>query len=79
MTRVKAIRLTDYQIEKLEAIASSKGILMADVIRSLINNLIDGKIDLDTNIKCFKDRANKEGITTQRLLEIINESIRDTE
>ena len=79
MTTVKAIRLTDYQIERLENIASSKGIPMADVIRTLIDNLIEGRIDLDTNVKCFKDRALKEGISTQKFLEIINESIRDTE
>ena len=70
---VQGVRLTDYQLEKLKEIAGDRK--PVEVIRGLMDSLIDGKIEEDTNIKGLKSAAKEKGIKTQRLIELISEQL----
>lgn len=82
-TTVLGVRLNDYQRRSLKSIAQDKGIIEADIVRNLINNLIDGRIEPDTNVRGLVRVAKEKGVKTQKLIDMIveqlNESSGDTE
>lgn len=74
-TTVMGVRLTDYQREKIKQIAKERGVSDTDYVRALIDNAIDGKIDLDTDVRSLKKIAEKKEILTQRLIDLVVEQI----
>ncbi len=74
-TTVMGVRLTDYQREKIKTIAKERGVSDTDYVRALIDNTIDGKIDLDTDVRSLKRIAKDKGIPTQRLISLVVEQI----
>lgn len=63
-TTVLGIRLTDYQLEQLKAKAGEK--LVADVVRSLINDYIDGRY---AYLGGLKRKADIMGVSLQSLID----------
>lgn len=74
-TIVKGIRLTDYQLEKLNEKAKERGITDTEYVRALIDCAIDGKIDIDIDLRKLREIALKKGITTQRLIDLVVELV----
>ena len=74
-TTVMGVRLTDYQRERIKIIAKERGVSDTDYVRALIDNTIDGKIDLDTDVRSLKRIAKDKGIPTQRLISLVVEQI----
>ena len=74
-TTVMGVRLTDYQREKIKIISKERGVSGTDYVRALIDNTIDGKIDLDTDVRSLKRIAKDKGIPTQRLIDLVVEQI----
>lgn len=74
-TTVMGVRLTDYQREKIKIIAKERGVSDTDYVRALIDNTIDGKIDLDTDVRSLKRIAKDKGIPAQRLISLVVEQI----
>ena len=74
-TTVMGVRLTDYQREKIKIIAKERGVSDTDYVRALIDSAIDGKIDLDTDVRSLKRIAEKKEILTQRLIDLVVEQI----
>ena len=74
-TIVKGIRLTDYQIEKLNEISKEHGMTDTDYVRALIDCAIDGKIDINTDTRKLKEIAEKKEILTQRLIDLVVEQL----
>ena len=66
-TTVMGVRLTDYQREKIKIIAKERGVSDTDYVRALIDNAIDGKIDLDTDVRSLKRIAKDKGIKNVHL------------
>ena len=64
-TTVMGVRLTDYQREKIKIIAKERGVSDTDYVRALIDNVIDGKIDLDTDVRSLKRIAKDKGIRSR--------------
>lgn len=69
------VRLTDFQREKIKQIAKERGMSDTDYVRALIDNAIDGKIDIDTDVRNLKRIAKKKEILTQRLINLVVEQI----
>ena len=63
-TTVLGIRLTDYQLEQLKAKAGEE--LVADVVRSLINDYIDGRY---AYLGGLKRKADRMGVSLQSLID----------
>ena len=63
-TTVLGIRLTDYQLEQLKAKAGKE--LVADVVRSLINDYIDGRY---AYLGGLKRKADIMGVSLQSLID----------
>jgi hypothetical protein len=63
-TTVLGIRLTDYQLEQLKAKAGEE--LVADVVRSLINDYIDGRY---AYLGELKRKADIMGVSLQSLID----------
>lgn len=82
-TTVLGVRLTDYQREKLRKYGSE-----ADVVRVLVDELIDGKIEMvngrvvipepenEVDLSAFEKIAEKRRISVQGLLDMIAEQLR---
>ena len=78
-TTVLGVRLNDYQRERLKKFGNE-----ADVVRTLVDNLIEGKIYLDgdrvksgedVDLTKFKRIAEKKRISVQGLLDLIAEQL----
>lgn len=78
-TTVLGVRLNDYQRERLRKFGNE-----ADVVRVLVDNLIEGKIYLDhdkvkasseVDISRFEKLAEKKRISVQGLLDLIAEQL----
>ena len=79
-TTVLGVRLNDYQREKLSKYGKE-----ADVVRILVDGLIDGKIVLDgdriappeesVDLTAFEKIAEKKRISVQGLLDLIAEQL----
>lgn len=63
-TTVLGIRLTDYQLEQLKAKAGEE--CVADVVRSLINDYIDGRY---AYLGGLKRKADIMGVSLQSLID----------
>lgn len=63
-TTVLGIRLTDYQLEQLKAKAGEERV--ADVVRSLINDYIDGRY---AYLGGLKRKADIMGVSLQSLID----------
>ena len=74
-TTVMGVRLTDFQRKKIKQIAKERGMSDTDYVRALIDNAIDGKIDIDTDVRNLKRIAEKKEILTQRLIDLVVEQI----
>lgn len=74
-TIVKGIRLTDYQIEKLNTISKEHGMSDTDFVRALIDCAIEGKIDINTDVRKLREIAIKKDILTQRLIDLVVEQL----
>ena len=74
-TIVKGIRLTDYQIEKLNEKSKEHGMTDTDYVRALIDCAIDEKIDINTDVRKLRDIAAKKEILTQRLIDLVVEQL----
>lgn len=82
-TTVLGVRLNDYQREKLRKYGSE-----ADVVRALVDELIDGKIEMvngrvvipepenEVDLSAFEKIAEKRRISVQGLLDMIAEQLR---
>lgn len=82
-TTVLGVRLTDYQREKLKRYGSE-----ADTVRALVDELIDGKIEMvngrvvipepenEVDLSAFEKIAEKRRISVQGLLDMIAEQLR---
>lgn len=78
-TTVLGVRLNDYQRERLKKFGNE-----ADVVRVLVDNLIEGKIYLDKDkvktsneidLTKFEKLAEKRRISVQGLLDLIAEQL----
>lgn len=77
-TTVLGVRLNDYQREKLRGI-SGEG-LEADLVRKLVDGLIEGKIliedDKVVSVKKMKPCADKRKVKVQTLIDAIAEQLK---
>lgn len=81
-TSVVGVRLNDYQRDKLKSIADDCNLLEVDVIRILIDKLIEGRIQIKNtavvdgvDLADLKRIANKKGVSLQRLIDLIVEQL----
>lgn len=84
-TSVVGVRLNDYQRDKLKNIAQGNGILEVDVIRILVDKLIEGKIQLGNvtvvdgvSLSGLKLIADKKGYSLQKLVDLIVEQLNES-
>lgn len=85
MTTVKGIRLNDYQLKKLKEIAKEYKTEDTDLVRILIDKLIEGKIQIRNSVivdgidlSGLKRIANKKGLSLQRLIDLIVEQLNES-
>lgn len=83
-TTVVGVRLNDYTREKLKRIADDNGVIEAEVIRILIDKLIEGKVQIKNsvvldgvNISGLKKIADKKGMSVQRLIDLVVEQLNE--
>lgn len=81
-TSVVGVRLNDYQIEKLDGIAGDLHCQRVDVIRILIDKLIEGRIQLRSttvvdgvDLADLKRIADSKEISLQRMIDLIVEQL----
>jgi predicted DNA-binding ribbon-helix-helix protein len=85
MTTVKGIRLNDYQLKKLKEIAKEHKTEDTDLVRILIDKLIEGKIQIRNSVivdgvdlSGLKRIVNKKGLSLQRLIDLIVEQLNES-
>lgn len=83
-TSVVGVRLNDYQNDKLKQIADDIHCQKVDVIRILVDKLIEGKIQLKAttvvdgvDLADLKMIADKKGISLQRMIDLIVEQLNE--
>ena len=83
-TTVVGVRLNDYTRGKLQKIASENGVIEAEIIRILIDKLIEGKIQIrnsavfdGADLSGLMDIANKKGMSVQRLIDLVVEQLNE--
>lgn len=83
-TSVVGVRLNDYQNDKLKQIADDIHCQKVDVIRILVDKLIEGKIQLKAttvvdgvDLADLKRIADKKGISLQRMIDLIVEQLNE--
>lgn len=83
-TTVVGVRLNDYTRDKLKKIADDNGVIEAEIIRILIDKLIEGKVQIrnsavfdGVNISGLKDIADKKGMSVQRLIDLVVEQLNE--
>ena len=87
-TTTIGLRLNDYQLEKLNKIAERNGIHRMDLLRLLLESVIDGKIvvshgevmspeipESEVDLSKFEKLAEKKRMSTQGLLDLIAEQL----
>lgn len=82
-TTTIGLRLNDYQLEKLNKIAEGYGLHRMDLLRVLLEGLIDGKIVVsdgkvvgnDYDLSAYERLAEKKRISVQGLLDLISEEL----
>lgn len=87
-TTTIGLRLNDYRLEKLNKIADREGINRMDVLRLLLDELIDGDLEIvhgrvvypeseeSVDLSAFEKIAEKRRISVQGLLDMIAEQLR---
>ena len=82
-TTVVGVRLNDYTRDRLKKIADDNGVIEAEIIRILIDRLIEGKIQIKStvldgvNISGLKKIADKKGMSLQRLIDLVVEQLNE--
>lgn len=83
-TTVVGVRLNDYTREKLKKIADENGVIEAEIIRILLDKLIEGKVQITNkvvlegvNINGLKKIADKKGMSVQRLIDLVVEQLNE--
>lgn len=83
-TTVVGVRLNDYTRDKLKKIADDNGVIEAEIIRILIDKLIEGKVQIrnsavfdGVNISGLKEIADKKGMSVQRLIDLVVEQLNE--
>lgn len=86
-TTTIGLRLNDYQLEKLNKIAERNGIHRMDLLRLLLESVIDGKVTVEhgvvkvpvveeeVDLSAFEKIAEKKRMSTQGLLDLIAEQL----
>lgn len=88
-TTTIGLRLNDYQLEKLNSIAERNGLHRMDLLRLLLESVIDGKVvvehgrvvipepvnDNEVDLSKFEKLAEKKRMSTQGLLDLIAEQL----
>lgn len=77
-----SVRLNDYMRDKLKKIAQDNDLAESELVRVLVDKLIEGKIQLanqlvfDTvNIDGLKKQADVRGVPVQRLVDAVVEQL----
>lgn len=77
-----SVRLNDYMRDKLKKIAQDNDLAESELVRVLVDKLIEGKIQLtnqlvfDTvNIDGLKKQADVRGVSVQRLVDAVVEQL----
>ena len=83
-TSVVGVRLNDYQLEKLDDIAEDLHCQRVEVIRILIDKLIEGKIQVKNttvvdgiDLADLKRIADSKGLSLQRMIDLIVEQLNE--
>lgn len=78
------IRLNDYQRERLQKRASEEDITESELVRILIDKLLEGKIQIRNNlvfdgidISGLRRVAERKGVSVQVLIDAIVEQLRE--
>lgn len=86
-TTTIGLRLNDYQLEKLNKIAERNGLHRMDLLRLLLESVIDGKVTVEhgavkvpeveeeVDLSKFEKLAEKKRISVQGLLDMIAEQL----
>ena len=86
-TTTIGLRLNDYQLEKLNKIAEKNGLHRMDLLRLLLESVIDGKVVVEhgkvvipepeesVDLSKFDRLAQKKRMSTQGLLDLIAEQL----
>lgn len=88
-TTTIGLRLNDYQLEKLNKIAERNGLHRMDLLRLLLESVIDGKVTVEhgavkvpepivedeIDLSKFEKLAEKKRISVQGLLDMIAEQL----
>ena len=83
-TTTIGLRLNDYQLEKLNKIAEANKMHRMDLLRLLLEGVIDGKIEVmhgrvvipeSVDLSKFEKLAEKKRISVQGLLDLIAEQL----
>jgi hypothetical protein len=86
-TTTIGLRLNDYQLEKLNKIAERNGLHRMDLLRLLLESVIDGKVTVEhgsvkvpeveeeVDLSAFEKLAEKKRISVQGLLDLIAEQL----
>jgi len=84
-TTVLGIRLNEYQRDKLKGIAKENGVIEAELVRILLDRLIEGKIQIrntavfdGADISGLVKLADKKGISVQLLIDAIVEQLNES-
>lgn len=83
-TTVKSIRLNDYQMARLKKIAMDNDVTESDIIRALVDKLIEGRIQIRNNVVIdgydlsgLRLIAAKKGYSLQKLIDIVVEQLNE--
>ena len=80
-TTVLGIRLNDYQRDRLRKIAFDNDQIEADIVRCLVDKLIEGKINLgapiveEVDLSGLRKVARDKGLSLQRLIDLVVEQL----
>ena len=86
-TTTIGLRLNDYQLEKLNSIAERNHLHRMDLLRLLLESVIDGKIEVshgkviipepenEVDLTQFEKLAEKKRMSVQGLLDLIAEQL----
>lgn len=84
-TTVLGVRLNDYHREQLKKIAKENEVSEVELVRILIDKLIEGKIQIKSyyqfegvNIDGLKRQAEERGVSVQTLVDAIVEQLDET-
>ena len=81
-TTILSVRLNDYMRDKLKKIAQDNDLAESELVRVLVDKLIEGKIQLtnqlvfnSVNIDGLKKQADVRGVPVQRLVDAVVEQL----